>query len=134
MSNIALDFAERQTDKHSRTWKRGKSIMSAVRESGVTLKPSTAVIALSRLALIILTPSVPFSVSPLLAVALKAFDMDTSAAFLTPLFQFAVSGLRIDCSCFGPLNCCLDRGVPGSFRRGLHQIKWKSGGSKEENG
>lgn len=104
-----------------------------------TLKPSTAVAALSRLALIIRTPSVPFSVSPLLAVALKAFDMDTSAAFLTALFQFAVSGLRIDCSCFGPLNRCLERGVPApkkkkNERKSLHQIKWKSGGSKEENG
>lgn len=99
-----------------------------------TLKPSTAVAALSRLALIIRTPSVPFTVSPLLAVALKAFDMDTSAAFLTALFQFAVSGLRIDCSCFGPLNCCLERGLPTHSEKNLHQIKWKSARSREENG
>lgn len=95
-----------------------------------TLKPSTAVAALSRLALIIHTPSVPFTVSPLLAVALKAFDMDTSAAFLTALFQFEVSGLRIDCSCFGPLNCCLERGLPAH----LEKACIKSNGNLEEVG
>ncbi len=124
---LLISVRDRQTNTEEAG--SGKNqLWSAVRESGVLSNRATVVAALSRLALIIHTPSVPFTVSPLLAVALKAFDMDTSAAFLTALFQFAVSGLRIDCSCFGPSELLPGKRAPRSFRKSLHQIKWKSGG------